>query len=221
MSEGNQMNQAGAAGPVGPAGGKPNRGFIAITAVISLLLVGAIVYYMSSQGEQLKVIKAAANFTLPNMDGQQVSLQQNDGKARVVYFFYSYCPDVCFPTNYILSDVQKELSSKGVLGTDVMMYSISFDPQRDTLERLQQYSKSLEADPSSWYFLRSDPKTIVDLAKQYGIAVIQDEKGNFAHNNYIALVDRKGNIRKYVDASQADADPKDIAKALMQLVKEK
>lgn len=189
-------------------------GFIIVIAAAGWL-------YKSQAGgeEKLPVLKPAADFKLEHVDGKQVGLSDDSGKVRLVYFFWSSCPDVCQPTTFELSKVQQELQKSNLLGTDAVIYSISFDPERDTVEQLKKYSARFEADPNGWKFLRGDSK-VTDLAKQYAVSVLKDDKGNFAHVNSVALVDRQGNIRKYFVATKGDLNYKLVAAAVKNLAKQ-
>lgn len=192
---------------------------VLIAVVIAAAAAG---WYIKSQGggEKLPVIKKAADFKLEHTDGKQTGLSDDNGKVRLVYFFWSTCPDVCQPTTFELSKVQQELQKSNLLGTDAVIYSISFDPDRDTAEQLKKYSARFEADPQGWKFLRGESKTVVDLAKQYGVSVLKDNNGNFAHTNSVALVDRAGNLRKYFVATDGNLSYRLVAEAVKNLAKE-
>ncbi|MFB9751739.1 SCO family protein [Paenibacillus hodogayensis] len=192
-----------------------------IVIVVVILAAAASWLYQSrgGKGERLPVIKQAADFKLEQTDGKTGGLSDDNGKVRLVYFFWSTCPDVCQPTTYELSKVQQELKKSGLLGTDAVLYSISFDPDRDTIDQLKKYSARFEADPNGWKFLRGDSKTVVDLARQYGVSVLKDNNGNFGHTNSIALVDREGNLRKYFVANDGNISYRQIAEAVKSLAK--
>ncbi|AFC28031.1 electron transporter SCO1/SenC [Paenibacillus mucilaginosus 3016] len=197
----------------------------AFRIVIIILLLGLIgtLGYMLWQGnqKQIDVIKPAADFKLENVDGQEVTLSGTQGKARLVYFFFSTCPDVCPPTTYNLSKVQNVLKEKGVFGTKTALMSISFDPTNDTRERLKEFGDRFQADYSGWYFLRGDEKYVIDLAKQYEVLVVKNPKdGSFTHSNLWLLVDAKGQIRTYYKGDAEDLDIEQVAKDLIQISKD-
>ena len=195
--------------------------FKLLIAAILIAAVGNLIYKaLGGGGEKLPVIKKAADFTLEGADGKQTSFSSEDGKVRLVYFFYSSCPDVCQPTTFELSKVQQELQKEGLLGKDAVIFSVSFDPEKDTVERLKEYSAKFEADPAGWKFLRGNPDTIADLGRQYGVTIIPGNDGMFAHTNVVTLVDREGNIRKYFVATEGDLNYKIVADAVKRLAKE-
>ena len=195
--------------------------FKGVTAA-AILAIAAILIINSGVGSsKLPIIKQATDFTLESSDGDQISFKESEGKVRLVYFFWSSCPDVCQPTTYELSKVNEELEKEGLMGDDVMMYSISFDPERDTVKQLHNYSTKFRKDGANWKFLRGDEKAIQVLAKEYAVSVVKMLDGTFIHTNSIALVDREGNIRKYIKSMDvADIiDYKEVVKDVVQLSK--
>ncbi|WP_158289492.1 SCO family protein [Paenibacillus flagellatus] len=191
---------------------------VLVAAVIVAAAAGW--WFRSGSGEKLPVIKQAQDFKLENIDGQMTGLSDDSGKVRLVYFFWSTCPDVCQPTTYELSKVQQELKKSGLLGKDAVIYSISFDPERDTAEQLKKYSARFEADPQGWKFLRGESKAVIDLALKYGVSVMKDNNNNFIHTNSVALVDRAGNLRKYILASEGKLSYKLVVNEVERLANE-
>ncbi|WP_019635878.1 SCO family protein [Paenibacillus fonticola] len=168
---------------------------------------------------KLPVIGQVSAFSLENLDGSNVTLEDTNGKVRLFYFFFSNCPDVCPVTTLRLSQVQDELKEKGLFGEDASIVSITFDPERDTKERLKEFGDKFKADYAGWYFLRGDQGQIIDLAmNSFKILVNQDKDGNFVHMDLIGLVDRKGNIREMY---RPEATAQEIAEGVAALAKEK
>lgn len=196
--------------------------------VVLLLCVALGIYWLTTLtgGSKVKLENAgkAGEFALTNaMDGKEVTLQSTQGKVRLVYFYFSYCPDVCPPTTFMLSETQNLLKDKGYFGKDAQIISITIDPTRDTPERIQKWAGNYNADPAGWLFLRDDEeKKIHDLAKDgYKLQVMKDDKGNFGHMNMIVLLDRDGNIRKYFNANDPEVTtPEKMLDAMVSLMEE-
>ncbi len=169
--------------------------------------------------ERLLVIKKAPDFQLTNIQGETVEMKDFTGKVRLVYFFFSSCPDVCLPTSFFLSKVQDSLQEKRLLGDDAVILSITVDPTRDTPQVLQAYAEQFQADPKSWMFLRGDEDFVKKLAEEYGIMVIKQPDGNFSHSNSIMLVDREGNLRNYYNASDEKLVPSYIVNDIQTIAK--
>ena len=168
-----------------------------------LLVIGTTLFIWNpfgSKQEELPVIRSAPDFELEATNGQTEKLSASEGKVRLVYYFFSYCPDICIPTTAMLSKLQDELVARELFGEKAVMYSISFDPERDTRERLKEFSEAYQADETAWKFLRGDETYVKDLALKYGISVLKDAEGNFIHQNIFTLVDAQGQIRQYYNA---------------------
>jgi protein SCO1/2 len=194
------------------------------TLILLIIIVIAVALQMNAKGKPspLKNIKQAADFQLSSLDGENVSLQSTSGKARLIYFFYTSCPDVCYPTTLFLSKVQDILAQKDEFAAKASILSVTFDPKRDTVERLQAFASQYHPDFKGWKFLRGEEDATKELAKAYGAAVVKDDKGNFVtHTNSIALIDKKGTIRRYYNANDLELTPKLIAADMQQLIDEK
>jgi protein SCO1/2 len=196
--------------------------------VVLVILIGMVVVFMYQStlqqrniDERLSIIKKAPEFQLTNIQSQTVKMSELDGKVRLVYFFFSSCPDVCLPTTFFLSKIQDELQKQGLFGEDAMILSITVDPDRDTPEVLQAYADRFQADPSGWMFLRGNENETKELAEQYGVMAVKQKDGNFVHSNSILIVDQQGNVRNYYNASDETLEPSYIVKDVVTLSKQK
>jgi protein SCO1/2 len=160
----------------------------------------------------------APDFELEHVDGSTVSLSGTNGKVRLVYFYFSHCPDVCPPSTQILAEVQNLLKESGDFGERAQLMSITFDPERDTRERLLEFSGYYNADHNGWYFLRGEKQYTHDLAYDYGVMIQEKEDGTFAHSNIFFLIDKDGYIRKYYPVDPLDTMPEDIVKDMKALM---
>lgn len=198
------------------------NGFKIVVIVILLAMIGVFSYMlMKGNEEKMGVIKKAPDFKLENIDGKQVGLSTDlAGKVKLVYFFFSTCPDVCPPTTYSLSKVQDVLVKKGVFGDKTAIASISFDPTKDTTAQLKEFSSRYHPDLKGWFFLRGEEAATMELANKYGVMVVKDQQGTFSHNNVILLVDKKGDLRTYYNGNDADLNIEKIADDMIKLTKE-
>lgn len=167
----------------------------------------------------MKSFGEAPDFQLENTEGHKVSLDNTEGKVRLVYFFFSHCPDVCIPTTAMLSRLQAELKSRDLFASGTALISISFDPERDTKEQLKQFSAIYNADPQGWSFLRGDEAYTRQLALDYKISVIKDDNGNFLHQNRFILIDADRELRQWYDANDPELSVEQIATDMERLAK--
>lgn len=193
----------------------------------SLIVLGICIvmgYYIIAQqnkGDELPVVKPGTEFSYLDTDGNTVSLSGTNGKARLLYFFFANCPDVCPPTTALMSQVQDVLKKDGVFGDKVQFLSVTIDPAHDTPEVLKDYAKRFDTDPNGWKFLRGDEKETAKLAEKYDILVYKDPKtGDFSHMNLIVLLDKDGQIREwinvndYIEAGENNLSPSEMAKKI-------
>nr|WP_169084014.1 SCO family protein [Paenibacillus sp. PL91]MBC9200310.1 SCO family protein [Paenibacillus sp. PL91] len=174
--------------------------------------------YGMPEKETLPIEKAAPAFELSDLDGNEVTLASTNGKARIVYFYFANCPDVCPPTTFLLSQVQDQLEAEGKLGTKAELISITFDPLRDTPEVIRDFAKRHFADFNGWQFLRGDEAETMQLAKDFGIGVIKNEDGSFMHTNAITIVDQDGQIRKWINGSKEELTADQIVAELNKIL---
>ncbi|MED5020183.1 SCO family protein [Paenibacillus chibensis] len=177
-----------------------------ILLAVIIVMAGYLIYTGSGIGKsKLPVLGQVEDFSLENVDGKTVTLEDTKGKVRLFYFFYTSCPDVCPVTTFLLSQTQKQLIQDGVFAKDAEFVSVSFDPKVDTKEKIKEFADKFYVDYNGWYFLRGDDQKIRDLAeKSFKIGIMGDNKDNFAHSNIIALVDRDNKVRKLYNANDTD-----------------
>lgn len=105
----------------------------------------------------------ARDFQLTGHDGRPRTLKDFRGKAVVVFFGYTHCPDVC-PTT--LSEIAEAKRLLGPDGARVQGVFVTVDPQRDTPEMLKAYMANFGPD---FVALRGTPDELAAVAKEYKI----------------------------------------------------
>jgi protein SCO1/2 len=141
-------------------------------------------------------------FQLVNQDNQSFGTEQLRGKIWIADFVYTSCPGPCPMISSRMGELQKPLKD-----TDVRLATFSVDPQHDTPTVLRDYAARLNAEPGRWNFLTGDKGTIYRLARDgFKLATMEDPQGpGPIHSTRMVLVDRRGSIRGYYDALEADA----------------
>lgn len=191
--------------------------------LLAVIMAGYLAFNSLALGDpKLPVIGEVQDFSLENVNGDNVTLADTQGKARLVYFFFTDCPDVCPVTTFMLSKTQELLMKQGDFGKDVSFVSISFDPKRDTREVIKDFADRFHANYDGWYFLRGDQEQVRKLASDsFKILIAGDNKDNFAHANLIGLVDRNNRLRALYDAGDTDnVTPEFLASAVTKLARE-
>ena len=141
----------------------------------------------------LEVGAHVPDFTLTDQVKQRVSLSSLAGKVLVVNFIYTRCalPQFCLRVSNNFGVLQKRFQKQ--LGKDVMLLTITFDPQRDTPEVLAEYASQWKADPKTWHFLTGPVADVRKVCALFGVEYFPDE-GLMNHSLRTAVIDRRGTL---------------------------
>ncbi len=138
-----------------------------------------------------------ADFELTDQSGQPFGMAELKGKVWIASFFFASCPATCRQLNLALAGVQEATPA------DVMLVSLTCDPDNDTPEQLARYSEVFHADPARWKFLTGD---MADL-KRAGRDIFKVAFEKQVHSERAFVVDRDGRIRarySVLDRAQAE-----------------
>lgn len=192
---------------------------IALLALCAAMGFYLLFTYVWKPEAQLPVEGPAPAFEMSDIDGNTVSLASTAGKARIVYFYFANCPDVCPPTTYLLSQVQDMLREQGTLGSKAELISITFDPEQDTPEVIRAFAERTSAEFDGWHFLRGEEEETIELARAFNVGVRKiEEENTFIHSNLIILVDGQGQIRQWISGNDEELTPAYIVKQLNKLM---
>jgi protein SCO1/2 len=134
-----------------------------------------------------------ADFKLTDQHGKSFQLSSARGKLILVTFIFTSCPDVCPLLTAKFAAVQRALREKNA--TDVLLLSISTDPERDTAAALKDYARRFKADLKIWSFLTGSREELATVWKIFGVNVTRTESGDVQHTGLTTLIDRRGNRR--------------------------
>ena len=176
----------------------------------------------SFHGTVLQAPQPAPDFALDAAHGQTVRLSDFKGKLVMLYFGYTFCPDVC-PSS--LSKVADALEILGKQADDVQVIMISVDPERDTPEMLAEYMNFFHP---GFIGVTGTPDEIAEVATLYGI-YYQAHEGTEAtgylvdHTASVMVVDQEGHLKLVYPYTTPDQDvyisAEDIAADLAYLLK--
>jgi protein SCO1/2 len=93
---------------------------------------------------------------------------------------------------------------KGRDGRDLVLLSVTFDPARDTPERLADYARQWKADAAKWHFLTGSSDEIRRLADAFGLDYFPDE-GLITHSLRTVVIDRAGRLLANVEGNRFTA----------------
>lgn len=136
---------------------------------------------------------------LEDQDGRRFALQDYAGKLLAVEFIYTQCNSICYSLGSSFRQIRDQLPAQA-LGKNIVLLSISFDPQHDDPARLREFGRRFGADGKHWRIARpTDESQLAPLLAAFGVVVIPDAMGGFEHNAAIHLVDRDGRLQRISD----------------------
>ena len=148
--------------------------------------------------EPLNVGDALPEYHFTNQLGQAVSTTQFRGQALAITFIFTRCP---FPTfcpqmSNNFRDVQDALLKSPTAPTNWHLLTITFDPEFDTPERLNNYAQAYRCDPKHWSLLTGKLIDVTAIAEQFGLLFWREKEGSISHNLRTVVVDAGGRVQK-------------------------
>ena len=145
-------------------------------------------------GMLLQGTNTAHDFTLVDENGEQVRLSDFRGKPVLLYFGYTFCPDVCPTTMAELGRMMRELGDQA---EDVQVVMITVDPERDTPERLAEYVRYFHPD---FIGLTGTEEEVSQAATPLGIYYAKQEVEGASgylmdHTATVLMIDKDGSTR--------------------------
>jgi protein SCO1/2 len=111
-------------------------------------------------------------------------------------------PQFCYRLANHFSVVQRRFRER--TGRDLVLFTVTFDPARDTPERMAEYARQWNADPSAWRFLTGSAAEISRVCGLFGVDFFQDE-GLFSHSTRTIVIDRRGVLAASIEGNQFTA----------------
>lgn len=175
-----------------------NKFLSAFSAVLVMALLSACNPASSDNVEEeapLAGAKIGGSFTLTNQDGGKSSDTDFAGKYRIIYFGFTYCPDVCpIDLANLMNGLTLAEKEDPALAEKIQPIFISIDPERDGPEQLKQYTDNFHPRLIG---LTGSVDEIAAVAKKYLIIYNKRESPGFSeylvdHSRQAYLFGRDG-----------------------------
>ncbi|MBE0613334.1 MAG: SCO family protein [Burkholderiales bacterium] len=166
-------------------------------AVLALTLAGCSMPQPAFKNTDVTGADCCRDFRLTDHNGKTRTLADFRGKAVVIFFGYTQCPDVC-PTT--LAEMKAALGQLGADAQRVQVLFVTLDPERDTRELLANYVSAF--DPS-FLGMYADLETTAKTAKEFRI-FYQKNAGptptsyTLDHTAGSYVIDPQGRVRLFV-----------------------
>jgi protein SCO1/2 len=142
------------------------------------------------------------DFTLTDQTGQPVRFSTiSAGKVVALNFVYTRCalPQFCLRASNVFEVMQRRFARQ--YGRDLVLLTVTFDPERDTPEVLATYAARFNADPKMWRFLTGRTADVRRVCAFFGVESYLDE-GLVNHSLHTAVIDRRGRLVANIEGNQ-------------------
>ncbi len=171
----------------------PRTAFIAgaIAFLVGASALTVAVFQMQDAGRPtVQASSVGGPFKLVDQNGQTVTEADLKGKATVVFFGFTHCPDVC-PT--ALYDITQALNALGPDGDKAQALFVTVDPERDTPEAMKSYMSSFSPRIRG---LTGSPEAVTGMVKAYRAYAkkqpLKDGDYTMDHTAVVYLMDKTG-----------------------------
>lgn len=159
--------------------------------------------------------RVLGDFSLVDQHGDRFSSDRLRGRWSLIFFGFTYCPDICPSTLYDLQQVSQAVAGEPADAAAHQVVFVSVDPERDSLERLGEYV--------SWFSpnfvgVTGAPEQLAPLALRIGVAYRLEEHApgslNYTvdHSASVFLTDPQGRLHGVFPAPHdAGAMARDLA----------
>jgi protein SCO1/2 len=151
-------------------------------------------------------------FSLVDHTGARVTDATFRGKYMLIFFGFTYCPDICPTELQVISAALDELGPKGAA---IQPIFITVDPERDSPETMKAYVANFHPRMVG---LTGSMEEIANVAKAYRVYFKKSGEGDaylMDHSSIVYLMDKEGKFLKHFTYS---ADAKVLAKGLSEAI---
>ena len=182
-----------------------------LVAIVALVLVLTVNKVLTSKGQGdptvlldagivlLPQSRSLPELSLTNQGGQTVAVDQLKDQWSLLFFGYTFCPDICPATLAQLRQLQGQLPPETLAKLRIVLVTV--DPHRDTPEQLKKYLDYFDA---GFIGLTGEEATIQKLANGVSIPFIPADtsKENYTvdHSGNLVLIGPDGKQRGFIRA---------------------
>ncbi|MDE0046758.1 MAG: SCO family protein [bacterium] len=185
--------------------------------VAGLLVVATVIGAMELHRRQVEDVEVVIGgpFTMTAHDGTRVTHDDLAGRRSLVFFGFTYCPDIC-PTTLV--QVAAWLDAMADKGDLIDAYFVTVDPERDSLERMAEYVTYFSDRITGLVGTADELRQMADSYRLYYARIdLDDGTYTMDHTAAIYLMDAEG---RFFDAITMTASFDEAVAKLTRLVEE-
>lgn len=198
------------------------------SALVGCVAIALALVVLGCQSQPaMDVFGSVPSFQLTDQTGATFASQSLGNRVTLLDFVYTHCTDACPLLSATFQEAQRKLSNDGLLGTRIMLVSLSVDPVHDTAPVLAEYGQQFKADPSGWKLLTGDFDQVFDVVTGFKVALRPPRPAanspapggtELTHTTRVVLIDPQLQVRAYLEGADATAD--DLIAAAKRLLRE-
>jgi protein SCO1/2 len=178
------------------------------TAVVSMIVITIVTPLTRRVPQPPPVVSALPEFTLTGPDGKPFGSRELAGRTYIASFVFTRCKSVCPMIIQHLATLQTRILHDKI---PLTLVSITVDPENDTPSVLKAFAEKSGASASVWTFLTGPRASITDVVEKgftvgMGAPTVTNGLMDVAHSQKLILVDSRGRIRGFYDASGEGVD---------------
>lgn len=176
------------------------RKLLYLLLAAAALVSGVVLYQLASSHAEPKLAlvypqpRALADFSLTDQHGDTVNRERLYGQWTLAFVGYTYCPDICPLTLAKLAGVQPELSA--LVKEPLKVWFISVDPNRDTIEQINNYVSYFEQANVLGMTAGHDQlfPFVRQLGLMYALSSTTEENYLVDHSASVVLINPQGQL---------------------------
>ena len=191
--------------------------FLFLVLAFYAVLINVIPGFTKSK---LPPISYVQPFSFTNQDGKRVTQSDVEGKVYLANYFFTTCKSICPRMNNEVKKVYEHFRTEN----GFLILSHTSDPETDSSSRLKWYADSMGVTTKNWIFLTGRKDSLYRQARlSYKIDDpnnnVQSIDEDFLHTQFLALVNKKGEVVKIYDGLK-EAEVNELIKDAEKLLKE-
>lgn len=167
------------------------RNLILMISLVLVIILGILLINNFSSPTNNQITSLGGSFKLTDQDGKPFS-SKNIRKKKLIYFGYTYCPDVC---PFDVLKLSKYIDKNPDIKNELEFIFITVDPERDNIEQVKDF---LENFNPAIQGLTGTAKEIKQVIRQFRIYVKKNKASNeenylIDHSSLFFLIDHNDN----------------------------
>lgn len=184
-------------------------------AVLVVSAAAAVACVACQTQPPMDVYGSVPTFNLTDQTGATFASQSLSGRVTLLDFIYTHCTDACPLMSATFQEAQRKLADDKLLGSKIMLVSLSVDPQHDTQPVLAEYGQQFKSDPNGWKMLTGDWDDVYDVVTGFKVATRPPRPAadapapggtELTHTTAVVVIDPQLQVRAYLDGTGSSAD---------------